>query len=182
MSASGIPLFAEDFLSAEATTQRAHYNKIAAAYTANLGYPHTREYLAYLDRATRFAMGDRKLGTMVELCCGGGEGLVLFGAQAQRYIGVDVSENMLETTQRLHDHKNAIFVQGDATRSPIASDSVDTVVMLGGVHHVPARAQLFGEIARILKPKRAVPVSRTGQRFCPLARAASDHLPPIAHA
>src|SRR5262249_11687565 len=29
---------------------------------------------------------------------------------------------------------------------------VDTVVMLGGIHHVPARAQLFAEVARILKP------------------------------
>jgi ubiquinone/menaquinone biosynthesis C-methylase UbiE len=152
LSATGIPLFAEQFLSAEATSQREHYNKIAAAYMANLGYPHTREYLAYLDRATCAAMGDRKLGTMVELCCGGGEGLILFGAQAQRYIGVDVSETMLETTQRLHGHDNAIFVQGDATRTPLAPESVDTVVMLGGVHHVPARAQLFSEIERILKP------------------------------
>src|SRR5579863_5361445 len=52
LGAAGVPLFAEHHLSAEATSQRHHYNKIAAAYTANLGYPHTREYLAYLDRAT----------------------------------------------------------------------------------------------------------------------------------
>src|SRR6202012_4980464 len=66
--------------------------------------------------------------------------------------GIDISENMLETTQRLNTHRDAVFAQGDATQSPIAAESVDTVVMLGGVHHVPARARLFAEIARILKP------------------------------
>jgi ubiquinone/menaquinone biosynthesis C-methylase UbiE len=149
---AGIPLFAENSLSVEAEAQRDHYNKIAAAYTANLGYPHTQEYLAYLDRAALDAMGEGDLGTVAELCCGRGEALALFGRQIRRYIGVDVSENMLQATQAEHRDEKAIFVQGDATRVPLASESVDSVVMLGGIHHVPARAELFAEIARILKP------------------------------
>ena len=52
VSAEGIPLFAQGFLSPDAQAQRHHYNKIVAAYIANLEYPHTQEYLAYLDRAT----------------------------------------------------------------------------------------------------------------------------------
>jgi len=148
---AGIPLFAEEFLSAEAETQRRHYNKIAAAYTANLGYPHTQEYLAYLDHAALEAMGEGSLGTVAELCCGRGEALTLFGERIARYVGVDVSENMLETTSALHHHPDALFLQGDATRVPLKSASVDAVVMLGGVHHVPDRARLFAEIARILK-------------------------------
>jgi ubiquinone/menaquinone biosynthesis C-methylase UbiE len=152
LTTAGIPLFAETPLSAEAQTQRHHYNRIAAAYTANLGYPHTREYLAYLDRAAVDAIGPGDLGTMAELCCGRGEALSLFGARTRRYIGIDVSENMLETTRSLHAHADAIFVQGDATCTPLAPESVDTVVMLGGIHHVPARERLFKEIARILKP------------------------------
>jgi SAM-dependent methyltransferase len=152
LTPAGIPLFAETFLSAEAQAQRHHYNRIAAAYTANLGYPHTREYLAYLDGAALEAVGTGDLGTMAELCCGRGEALALFGARTRRYIGIDVSENMLEATQSLHAHADAIFVQGDATCTPLARESVDTVVMLGGIHHVPARERLFREIARILKP------------------------------
>jgi ubiquinone/menaquinone biosynthesis C-methylase UbiE len=152
LTPAGIPLFAENAVSAEAETQRHHYNRIAAAYTANLGYPHTREYLAYLDRAALDAIGPGDLGTMAELCCGRGEALALFGARTRRYIGVDVSEDMLETTRGLHAHADAIFVQGDATCTPLAPESVDTVVMLGGIHHVPARERLFREIARILKP------------------------------
>ncbi len=148
---TGIPLFAESLLSADADVQRDHYNKVAAAYTANLEYPHTKEYIAYLDRAVLDAIGDGELGTVAELCCGRGEAPALLGARIRRYVGVDISENMLEAARALHDRPNAIFVQGDATRTPIASGSIDTVVMLGGIHHVPDRTALFAEIARILK-------------------------------
>ena len=152
LNAAGLPLFAETLLSDDAEIQQHHYNKVATAYTDNLEYPHTQEYFAYLDRATRDAVGDGHLGTVAELCCGRGEALILLNAQLRRYIGIDVSERMLQVARNLHDHPKAIFVQADATRSPLASESVDTVVMLGGVHHVPERARLFVEIARILKP------------------------------
>jgi ubiquinone/menaquinone biosynthesis C-methylase UbiE len=151
LTPAGIPLFAEDVLTPEAETQRHHYNKIAAAYTANLEYPHTQEYLAYLDRVALDAIGEGELGTVAELCCGRGEALTLFGTRARRYIGIDVSESMLQASQELHHHPNAIFAQADATCVPLAPGSVDTVIMLGGIHHVPARAKLFAEIARILK-------------------------------
>jgi ubiquinone/menaquinone biosynthesis C-methylase UbiE len=152
VSPAGIPLFAESFLSQDAEAQRNHYNKIAAAYTANLEYPHTQEYLAYLDQVALDAIGDGELGAVAELCCGRGEALKLFGLRARRYIGVDMSENMLQSALKLHDHPDAIFLQADATRVPLAPDSIDTVIMLGAVHHVPARPQLFKEIARVLKP------------------------------
>jgi ubiquinone/menaquinone biosynthesis C-methylase UbiE len=148
----GIVLFAEKNLSLEAAAQRRHYNNIAAAYTANLDYPHTKEYLAYLDRAVLDAIGEGELGSVAELCCGRGEALALLSARARRYIGVDISENMLHAIKKLHHHPNAIFVQADVVRIPLAPASVDTVIMFGGIHHVPARARLFAEIARILKP------------------------------
>jgi ubiquinone/menaquinone biosynthesis C-methylase UbiE len=149
---AGIPLFADQFLSREAEFQRQHYDKIAAAYTANLKYPHTQEYLAYLDQATLAALEMETLGTVAELCCGRGEALLLFGNRISRYVGVDVSEQMLRAAIKEHKRTDAIFVQGDATRIPIAAASIDTVVMLGGVHHVPDRDRLFAEIARVLKP------------------------------
>lgn len=152
VNAAGIPMFAERALALESEAQRRHYDKIAAAFTANLEYPHTKEYLAYLDRVLLDAVGEGGLGTVAELCCGRGEALTLFGDRARRYVGVDVSENMLAAASKLQRHPNALFVQGDATRIPLAAESVDTVVMLGGIHHIPSRASLFAEIVRILKP------------------------------
>ena len=152
LNAAGVPLFAESRLSADAEVQRAHYDRVAAAYIANLAYPHTQEYLAYLDRILLETAGERELGTVAEICCGRGEALDLFGARINRYVGVDISENMLMAALGQCRHPNARFVQGDATRLPLADAGFDTVVMLGGVHHVGARAALFSEIARILKP------------------------------
>ena len=51
LSASGIPQFALEFSTGDAAIQREHYDTIAQAYVTNLGYPHTREYMHYLDKA-----------------------------------------------------------------------------------------------------------------------------------
>jgi ubiquinone/menaquinone biosynthesis C-methylase UbiE len=149
---AGIPLFANELLSTATKTQRNHYNKIATAYTANLNYPHTKEYLAHLDRAVLDAVGSGELGTVLELCCGRGEALNLLRGKLSRYIGIDVSESMLKAARSMHDDPSSIFLQGDAIRVPLASESIDIVVILGGIHHVSERGRLFAEIARILKP------------------------------
>lgn len=152
LSESGIPLFAQWALTEVASQQQQHYDRIAAAYVTNLTYPHTQEYMAYLDRILLERIGGDSLGTVAELCCGHGEALSLPGLRMERYIGIDVSRNMLEEGRAHAGERKALFVQGDATRVPLGNGSVDTVLMLGGVHHVPDRAGLFSEIARILKP------------------------------
>lgn len=148
----GLPLFAETFLSEEARVQERHYDTVAAAYMENLTYPHTREYMAFLDRVFLDMVGDRPLGDTAELCCGRGEALMLVGDRVARGVGVDISAAMLRSARAEHTAPRLSFVQGDATRLPLASDSFDSVFMLGGIHHVNDRAVLFAEVARILKP------------------------------
>jgi len=152
MSPSGIPLFAEQFCSADARAQQAHYDAIAKIYVENLAYPHTKEYMAYLDGALFEVIGERPLGVAAEICCGRGEALRLLSDRIERGIGVDVSLSMLETAQKDCAAANFAFVQGDATRLPLASAVFDSVLMLGGIHHVRDRRRLFAEVARILKP------------------------------
>ena len=148
----GVPLFAESFLSSDAERQRVHYDRIAAAYVEHLDYPHTEVYTAYLDRALYDAIGTRNLGVTVELCCGRGEALHLLADRIPEGIGVDISEEMLNAAIREGVREVWTLVQGDATKAPLANESVDSVVMLGGIHHVNDRDGLFREIARILKP------------------------------
>jgi hypothetical protein len=87
---SAIPLFAETPLSADARAQQAHYEIIAERYIEQLGYPHTEEYMAYLDAALRGAVGSSTLGACAEICCGRGEAMGLLGARMERAIGVDI--------------------------------------------------------------------------------------------
>ncbi len=150
VSAAGIPLFAEDFLGEDARRQQAHYDRVARAYIENLGYPHTQEYARYLDDELLAEIGPAPLGIAAEICCGRGEALRLLRTQVRCAIGVDVSERMLEAARA--DLPEYLFVQGDATRLPIASASLDSVLMFGGIHHVNDRARLFAEVARVLKP------------------------------
>lgn len=152
ISEDGIPVFAEALASAEARQQQAHYDRIAETYLTNLSYPHTIEYMKYLDRELLDVLGDGALGTMAEICCGHGESFKLIGSKVDRGIGVDISLGMLRKARAEHARPNLLFVQGDATRLPLASEAFDQVFMLGGIHHVNDRVALFSEVNRILKP------------------------------
>lgn len=152
ISHDGIPVFAESLLSAEARQQQAHYDRIAETYLTNLSYPHTIEYMKYLDRELLNAIGGAQLNTVAEICCGHGESFKLIGPKVDRGVGVDISLGMLRKAREEHALPNLLFVQGDATRLPLASEAFDHIFMLGGIHHVNDRAALFAEVHRVLKP------------------------------
>jgi len=152
IAANGIPLFAEDYCSPEAAIQQEHYDQVADAYAANLQYPHTQEYMAYLDRVLCDVAGDESLGVCAEVCCGTGEAFALFEQSIGTGIGVDISSAMLAKARQSFKSPALSFIQGDATRLPLSDDRFDTVVMLGGIHHVPDRKALFEQVFRVLKP------------------------------
>jgi len=152
LSPSGVPLFAAEFLSDAARIQQGHYDGMVAQYVENLGYPHTQEYMAYLDRQLFAVLPEEGLGTVAELCCGRGEAARLLHGRIARCVGVDVSGGLLEIARKDLPSEQFYFVQGDATLLPLADRVFDNVVMLGGIHHVPDRRRLFSEIHRILKP------------------------------
>ena len=152
ISSSGIVVFGEAWLSDAARAQGEHYDAVAKSYLTNLGYPHTQEYMAYLDRAVLAEIPPASLGLTAELCCGRGEAFVLLGDRIARGVGLDVSVRMLEAARTSLPGPRYAFIQADATRLPLTEGVFDTVVMLGGIHHIPDRLALFAEIARILKP------------------------------
>lgn len=147
-----IPLFAEEFCSPAALIQQRHYDQIADAYATNLKYPHTLEYMSYLDGVLREEVGAAGMGVVAEVCCGKGEAFALFEKAIEKGVGIDVSSSMLHKGQASFNSGQFHFVQGDAIRLPLAQASFDTVFMLGGIHHVPNRAALFREVHKILKP------------------------------
>jgi len=151
LTASGIPLFAEQFCSPDGRAQQSHYDKVAHAYLASLAYPHTQEYTDYLDRAF-LARVPGDMGSVAEICCGRGEAFRLLGDRVRAGMGVDVSVSMLEAARPDFDRARYAFIQGDATMLPIADEAFDNVVMFGGIHHVNDREKLFREVCRILKP------------------------------
>jgi SAM-dependent methyltransferase len=148
----GIPLFAGSFLSPEGLIQQKHYDRLADVYLRNLEYPHTRAYAASLDAALIEATGGGGLGRVAEICCGQADAFALLGERVSSGVGVDVSVSMLRAARRRIGPGPILFVQGDATRLPLAAGSFDHVVMLGGIHHVPDREALFRQVHRVLRP------------------------------
>jgi SAM-dependent methyltransferase len=149
---AGVALLAGDAPSADGAAQEQHYDRVAVKYLENLAYPHTQEYTRYLDDAVLREVPGSRLGTVAEICCGRGEAFQLLGDRIDRGIGVDMSVAMLEAGARETARPTLAFVQGDATRLPLASSAFDNVIMFGGIHHVNDRRGLFAEIGRILKP------------------------------
>ena len=149
---SGVPLFAAEFCSEEALTQQKHYDRIAETYTENLTYPHTLEYMSYLDGALRDAVNTEDLGHCAEVCCGTGEAFALLDQTIAKGVGVDVSISMLRIARESFKNPQIFFIQGDATCLPLKERSFDSVIVLGGIHHVPDREALFAQIFKILKP------------------------------
>ena len=151
---SGIPILLSETLGDAATSQQTAYDTKAAQYAENLTYPHTIAYTRYLDGCVRRAMGKR-LGETIEICCGTGLFWSVIADDpgfdvTMPIVGVDISLGMLRLGLQTQGERY-VFIQGDATKLPFADASFDTVVMLGGVHHVPDRSSLFQEIARIMR-------------------------------
>jgi ubiquinone/menaquinone biosynthesis C-methylase UbiE len=70
-----------------------------------------------------------------------------------RVVGVDLSAGMLATARAAGAEE---LVQGDATRLPFRSGSVDVIVTRGVLHHLPSPADALREWRRVLRPDGAV--------------------------
>lgn len=148
----GIPRFAELGLSGAGRIQERHYDSVAGGYLDNIDLPQTVVYTAHLDQAVLDALPEGRIGRVIEICCGQGDGLRLVGARADLAVGLDVSASMLAAADERLADDGALLVQADATQIPFQCGVFDVVLSLGGIHHVPGRRQLFEELFRVLRP------------------------------
>jgi 2-polyprenyl-6-hydroxyphenyl methylase/3-demethylubiquinone-9 3-methyltransferase len=86
---------------------------------------------------------------VVDLACGGGLLSKCFVDGGARVVGIDISRASLRVA---HARLGACFAQGDALHAPIATQSVDFVLMSDMLEHVDEPARVVAEAARILRP------------------------------
>ncbi len=97
-------------------------------------------------------------GSVVDLGCGSGLDSLSAAERAGvngRVAGVDFSSAMLERARCSLSQtglSNLIFLQAAAERLPFGDASVDHVLVNGIFNLNPYRDQIFGELARIVKP------------------------------
>jgi demethylmenaquinone methyltransferase/2-methoxy-6-polyprenyl-1,4-benzoquinol methylase len=78
---------------------------------------------------------------------GGGTGRGISVVEAPERLVVDAAPGMLRRLPAGIDG-----VAGDATRLPLRADSVDAVLVVDALHHMPDHAAVLAETARVLRP------------------------------
>ena len=75
---------------------------------------------------------------VVDIGCGGGALVRDLAAAGARPIGIEISEAQLATARARDDGSGARYLVGRAEALPLEDGSVDVVVFMRSLHHVPA--------------------------------------------
>ena len=91
--------------------------------------------------------------TVADLGCGTGAMAAILAPHVKHVIGVDASEEMLDSAKvRNAGVSNIEWKKGTLEALPVFSESADAATLMLVLHHVPSPAHALAEAARIVKP------------------------------
>jgi SAM-dependent methyltransferase len=106
------------------------------------------EHLSRYAWAAQFADGRRVL----DAACGMGYGTAMLAAGgATEVVGVDLDEGVIAKV-RAAAKPGTSFEVADLRKLPFGEDEFDLIVSFETIEHVPEPAEVFDELARVLKP------------------------------
>lgn len=82
--------------------------------------------------------------------CGEGYGTALLGTVAAEVVGMDLAPEVIAHARTAY--ANVRFLVGDLTALPLPDASVDAVVNLQVIEHLPDSGRFLDEVARVLVP------------------------------
>ncbi len=91
---------------------------------------------------------------ILDLGCGNGRLLELFKDMNIKYVGLDISEELLNIARSRYTGPNVSFVLSDALDIPFDEDSFNAVYAIALLHHIPSasfRLKTLNEVRRVLK-------------------------------
>jgi len=96
-----------------------------------------------------------KYKTIVDIGCGSGRNLTALSAYAEKVIGVDISQKMLQLSDHICKKGgfNYELINGDFLNLPIDDNSVDVAFINMTLHHISTPELALKEINRILTKK-----------------------------
>jgi SAM-dependent methyltransferase len=98
------------------------------------------------ETAARYCKGKRVL----EVACGAGQGLGLLARSAERVIGGDYSERLLQCA-RAHYGDRMELVRFDAQSMPFANASFEVVLLFEAIYYLAAPERFIKESKRVLR-------------------------------
>jgi SAM-dependent methyltransferase len=113
--------------------------------------------LSYRLRVIRRLLSGAPHGTLLEIGCGTAVHLLALADDFDRAVGTDLSPAMVEAARRLASATSAganvsLRVDPADELATIADASVDAVVCVGALEHMPDKACVLGQVRRVLAP------------------------------
>ena len=122
--------------------------------------------------------------TVLDVGCGAGWGSHYVAQSARLVVGIDVSQALVHgACQRAG--RNETYLLADGINLPINASSVDVILSIAALHHLPTREAL-SEWHRVLKrnghlvlmePNRLNPIAFVGRQFFPTETHTKDERP-----
>lgn len=105
-------------------------------------------------KVTEYLNNISKKKAVLDAGCGTGKFLRVLEDSAERYIGIDLSENQLAKAKLKSLNNNSQFICSNLSKIPLEDNSVDFVVstwVLGTITDIEERNNVLNELKRILK-------------------------------
>jgi ubiquinone/menaquinone biosynthesis C-methylase UbiE len=136
--------------------ERLHYNAHAAAIAGRDLIPSNRIARQYRVREMIEPLLQKRngsLGTVLDIGCGFGVGALYMEGCFDRYIGYDLSEEMIAIGRDFaRDLPNVELDVGNAKDFTLPGEVADHVFVWGSLHHMPEADVAVKNIYRMLKP------------------------------
>jgi SAM-dependent methyltransferase len=110
---------------------------------------------AAVEAAIHSALGDGRLGDLVDVGTGTGRMIELLGAQATSALGLDRNPEMLRIARNRLDAAGLVAARvqtGDMYHLPLANAGCDTLVLHQVLHYADDPGAVICEAARVLRP------------------------------
>jgi ubiquinone/menaquinone biosynthesis C-methylase UbiE len=118
----------------------------------------------------RFISTLSKSSTVLDLGCGNGRNSIYLAKEGMKVIGMDFSRGLLKISKNKAEWKQiddkVDLIEGDIGSLPLKDQSVDAVLYIATLHHLPTpqeRLESLLEIKRCLKPGGSTLVSAWAQ-------------------
>ncbi|ETW94045.1 MAG: hypothetical protein ETSY1_36570 [Candidatus Entotheonella factor] len=123
------------------------YNEWVYQYDTNENS--TRDLNAEVLRQQPLALAGKRV---LEIGCGTGLNTIWLAHQAQRVVGVDISQGMLRQAHRRLSASSVSLLQVDITKPWPLNQPFDVIVANLVLEHVQHLGHIFGEAHRLLRP------------------------------
>ncbi len=142
--------------------------------TETVGVPLSPEGASMLSTRYEWAQSLAAGCRVLELGCGGGQGLGLLAASAARVIGGDYSAPLLSIARRTYGTRIPL-TRLSAEQLPFADKSFDLVLLFEASYYIPDLDAAFAEMARVLAPGGSILLANANPERPDFIRSPHSH-------